>query len=256
MVVVVQDILLYWQVLVSSSPSQYLVSTMSSRQPFVVRLTEADLANPKDDAARQLQEQRQKSLVLTDYYPRPGFGTAGSQISVIANFFEVTFRGRGKIVEHYDVDISPIPSFKNDKPDKADQPPRKLPLLLMKQILETFGGMLGPELAQSFKDGAFDGRKNFFTVTPLPLKGNDTIEKVAIIPFEEPRPPRPGQENAPQGRQFKVVMKHASTIDLETIAAFCRGDKQATQVLEKMLTAIMAVNVLIRQDVSSFESRR
>lgn len=224
---------------------------MATRQPFKVRLTDADLANPKDDDARLLQEQRLKSLVLTDYHPRPGFGTQGNQISVIANFFEVTFRGRGKIVQHYDVDVTPIVKFKNDKPDKGDRPPKKLPLELMRDILKTFGEMLGPQHAQSFKDGAFDGRKNFFTPTALPLKGNESFDHLVVIPFDDPRPPRPGQDpNAPQGRQFKVVVKHASTIDLEAIAAFCRGEKQAVEVLNTMLTAIMAINVLIRQDVS------
>ncbi|KAI5451380.1 Protein argonaute [Naganishia albida] len=223
---------------------------MATREPFLVRLTDADLANPQSEAARLLQEQRLKSLVLTDYHPRPGFGTQGSQISVVANFFRVTFRGRGKIVQHYDVDISPIVKFKNDKPDKDDRPPKKLPIDLTQKILDTFGEMLGPQHAQSFKDGAFDKRKNFFTPTALPLKGNDTFKHVLVIPHDEPRPPRPGQEDVPQGRRFNVTMKHASTIDLEAIAAFCRGEKQSVEVMQTMLTAIMAINVLIRQDPS------
>lgn len=51
-----------------------------------------------------------------------------------------------------------------------------------------------------------------------------------------------------------MTFKYASTIDLEAIAEFCRGIKQSSQKEASILTAIMAVNVLLRQDVSTIVS--
>jgi eukaryotic translation initiation factor 2C len=225
-----------------------------SRQPFPRRVHESELANPQDDEARLQAENRHKALVLTDYHPRPGSGVAGSSINVLANFYQVRFAGgTGKLIQHYDVDITPIVRMTDGKkPPKDDRPPRKLPLLLMKQILAAYGETLGPENAASFLDGAFDGRKNFFTPTPLPaLAGSkEPLKGEVMLPFEDPRPPRPGQEDQPQGRRFKIAIQHANVIDLEAIAKFCRAERQSTQVENAMLTAIMSVNVLLRQEVS------
>ncbi len=51
---------------------------------------------------------------------------------------------------------------------------------------------------------------------------------------------------------YRVVIKHVASIDLEALAAFCRGERQSTQAEAMMLTALMSVNVLLRDDVSPF----
>lgn len=207
--------------------------------------------NPQDDEAKQQAELRHKALVLTDYHPRPSFGTQGQPIQIVANFFQVKFNGEGKLIYHYDVDITPILRYKPDS-DKPDRGPRKLPLSLTKEILDRTAQQLGPDFGPCFKAGAFDGRKNFFSPIAMPIdtKTSQVIDTVVVIPDEDPRPPRPGHENEPQGRQFKVAIKHVAHIELEAIAKFCRGERQATQTESMMLTAIMATNVLLRQEPS------
>jgi len=73
-----------------------------------------------------------------DFYPRPGFGTSGRPISVLANQYEyrttssldtkyslyspccltrfqARFKGQGKIIMHYDVEINPVVRVQNQK---------------------------------------------------------------------------------------------------------------------------------------------
>ncbi|KAJ9102416.1 hypothetical protein QFC21_002816 [Naganishia friedmannii] len=225
---------------------------MSRQQNFPRRIQDSEIMNPQDDEAKQAAELRHKALVLTDYHPRPAFGTQGQTIQIVANFFQVKFDGEGKLIYHYDVDITPILRYKPDA-DKPDRGPRKLPLTLTKEILDFTARQLGSDFGPCFKAGAFDGRKNFFSPIAMPIdtKTSQVIEVVVVIPDENPRPPRPGQENEPQGRQFKVAIKHVAHIELEAIAKFCRGERQATQTESMMLTAIMATNVLLRQEPST-----
>ncbi|KAJ9127275.1 hypothetical protein QFC24_001513 [Naganishia onofrii] len=224
-------------------------STMTTPAVLPRRWHESELVGvPKDEAAKEAAEQRQKGLVLTDYHPRPSFGTAGQPLTVLANFFQVRFAGRGKTIYHYDVDIKPISL--RPRPDQGDRGPPKLPLLLTRKIIEKCAEE-APELADAVRQGAFDGRKNLFTPQKFPISDTEAKTIRIFIADDEPRPPRPGQEdNGPSGRRFDVTIKYASDIDLEAVIEFCRGKKQATQVEATMLTAIMAVNVLLRQDVS------
>ncbi|KAJ9098337.1 hypothetical protein QFC19_006461 [Naganishia cerealis] len=238
-------------------PASCLVppATMSRHQQDLPRrIQDSEIMYPQDDEAKRAAELRHKALVLTDYHPRPSFGTYGNPIDVVANFFQVKYAGdTGKTIHHYDVDIVPISRYNADK-DKAggaDRGPRKLPLSLTKRILDLTSEQLGPKFAPSFKAGAFDGRKNFFSPVPMPIDSKTPqVDVVIIIPDEDPKPPRPGRENEPQGRQFKVAIKHVAIIDLDAVAKFCRGERQATQTESMMLTAVMAINVLLRQEPS------
>ncbi|KAJ9121617.1 hypothetical protein QFC22_002237 [Naganishia vaughanmartiniae] len=225
---------------------------MSRQQTFPRRIQDSEIMNPQDDEAKQAAELRHKALVLTDYHPRPAFGTQGQPINIVANYFQVKFDGEGKLIYHYDVDIAPILRFKPDT-DKPDRGPRKLPLSLTNDILDRTAQQLGSDFGPCFQAGAFDGRKNLFSPIAMPIdtKTSQVIELVVVIPDETPRPPRPGRENEPQGRQFKVAIKHVAHIELEAIAKFCRGERQATQTESMMLTAIMATNVLLRQEPST-----
>jgi hypothetical protein len=218
------------------------------------RFHESELAGvPAQQDARDAAELRAKSLVLTDFAPRPSFGTIGQKIDVLANFFQVRFAdGVGKTIYHYDVDIAPVRFVgKEKKAGVEDRGPPKLPLTLTMAIIDRCAVELDPSYKPSFDSGAFDGRKNLFTLHKFPISDLESKKIRIVIPDDPPRPPRPGQDDqGPSGRKFDVTFKYASTIDLQAIAKFCLGEKQSTQVEEKMLTAIMAVNVLLRQDVS------
>lgn len=218
------------------------------------RFHESELAGtPHDDDARVAAELRQKALVLTDYHPRPSFGTAGQRIDVLANFFQVKFAGKeGKMIYHYDVDIVPVVrETPGRKPPPKDKGPAKLPILLLREVIDRCAAELDPSFRPSFNVGAYDGRKNLFTPVKLPIGNTQSKHIRIVVPDKDPRPPRPGQEpqDGPQGRRFDVTFKYASEINLEAVAEFCRGKKQSTQVEASMLTAVMAINVLLRDDV-------
>lgn len=215
------------------------------------RIPEFELAGvPAQQDAREAAELRQKSLVLTDFAPRPSFGTFGQQINVLANFFQVKFAdGAGKLIYHYDVDIAPV-RFKPKKEGAEDRGPPKMDITLMHEVIKKCAEELDPSFRPSFDSGAFDGRKNLYTPKKFPLSDTESKTIRVFIADDPPRPPRPGQEG-PSGRRFDVTFKYASTIDLEAVRRFSEGKKQSTQVEAGMLTAIMAVNVLLRQDVST-----
>jgi hypothetical protein len=98
------------------------------------------------------------------------------------------------------------------------------------------------------------------------------------LPDEEAAPNQPkkakgGDDDEPEGRRFKVVLKHVASIDLDSLRAFCNGERQSTQAESMMvsrvrswehsvrvvdadettsqLTALMSVNVLLRDEVSA-----
>lgn len=56
------------------------MSVLASSSPYV-----ADSLKPSNDMERRLNELSLKSLNLTSYVARPGFGQQGKPISVLAN---------------------------------------------------------------------------------------------------------------------------------------------------------------------------
>uniref|UniRef100_A0A663MW31 Protein argonaute-1 n=1 Tax=Athene cunicularia TaxID=194338 RepID=A0A663MW31_ATHCN len=95
---------------------------------------------------------------------RPGIGTVGKPIKLLANYFEVDIP---KIdVYHYEVDI---------KPDKC---PRRVNREVVEYMVQHFK----PQIFGDRKP-VYDGKKNIYTVTALPI-GNERVDFEVTIPGE------------------------------------------------------------------------
>uniref|UniRef100_A0A8W4FIT7 Protein argonaute-1 n=1 Tax=Sus scrofa TaxID=9823 RepID=A0A8W4FIT7_PIG len=95
---------------------------------------------------------------------RPGIGTVGKPIKLLANYFEVDIP---KIdVYHYEVDI---------KPDKC---PRRVNREVVEYMVQHFK----PQIFGDRKP-VYDGKKNIYTVTALPI-GNERVRLGVTIPGE------------------------------------------------------------------------
>nr|XP_023668881.1 protein argonaute-1 [Paramormyrops kingsleyae] len=95
---------------------------------------------------------------------RPGMGTVGKPIKLLANYFEVEIPKMD--VYHYEVDI---------KPDKC---PRRVNREVVEYMVQHFK----PQLFGDRKP-VYDGKKNIYTVLALPI-GNEKVDFEVTIPGE------------------------------------------------------------------------
>ncbi|XP_032815439.1 protein argonaute-2 isoform X2 [Petromyzon marinus] len=116
---------------------------------------------------------------------RPGFGTVGKPIQLRANYFEVDIPKMDLL--HYDIDI---------KPEKC---PRRVNREVVEHMVQHFKHKIFGD-----RKPVFDGRKNLYTVTPLPI-GRDRVELEVTLPGE-------GKE-----RVFKVTIKWMANVSLQLL---------------------------------------
>ncbi|MBN3320357.1 AGO1 protein, partial [Atractosteus spatula] len=95
---------------------------------------------------------------------RPGVGTVGKPIKLLANYFEVDIPKMD--VYHYEVDI---------KPDKC---PRRVNREVVEYMVQHFK----PQIFGDRKP-VYDGKKNIYTVMALPI-GNERVDFEVTIPGE------------------------------------------------------------------------
>lgn len=152
---------------------------------------------------------------------RPGTGSRGRRVLVVANAFKVNKLPDYNIM-HYDLAITP------------EVPPR-----VNRQIYEQMrkNGMFGSVAA------VYDGRKNIFAPAKLPFPNQSASGKIFLA--DSDRPPRPGQE--PRGRTFDVTMRLVAEVNLHQLGQFINSRSDATS---NVLMAITALNVMIRNDPS------
>ncbi|KAI0766861.1 argonaute-like protein [Trametes elegans] len=168
------------------------------------------------------------SHITTIGMKRTSFGTGGRHIRVLTNHFEAT-KIPEAIIHHYDV-IGP-----------SD---RVLPARMNLEIVQRLQTVVAPEVFTPRV--VYDGRKNVFAARELPFGPSRTHEfDVTLVD-----PPSPG-EVARTGREgrppkvYKVKLTHAATINPEVLLRFLQGKQSHNN---DVLTAIMALNVVIRMD--------
>jgi hypothetical protein len=175
---------------------------------------------------------------------RPGFGTVGRSIKVLANYFRVdptpAFTG---MAVHYDIDILPVEDVCKPK-GPADRP---LPPRLCRSIMNELGSV------KKWPSGwAFDGRKNLYS--PKRIFSADVSfqieapDKPGETAPATPAPPRPGGKG-PQGpRMFNVAIREVAVVDIRYIfsyikdaaaqgqLAMCELPRDALQVLDVIMS--------------------
>ncbi|CAG8442443.1 2214_t:CDS:2 [Diversispora eburnea] len=159
-------------------------------------------------------------LHLTDFVKRPGYGKLGRPIRVRTNYFEVISFPTSNIY-HYDVTITP-----------------EVPPGLNRKIYKHFETLNAGAL-NNIKP-VFDGRKNIFAARKLPFGETATYD--VVLPEDDgvttsKRPPR----------AFKVKLKKVAEINMEELE---RWLNQKSEISNNILTAIMALDVLIRHEPS------
>ncbi|ODN94352.1 argonaute [Cryptococcus wingfieldii CBS 7118] len=163
-----------------------------------------------------------------------GYGSAGKEIKVNANMYMARFKNQGITVNHYDIEINHV--IRNTKDTKK---PRPLLQKIWNQMVEEATGAVKIAL----EGAAYDQQKSFYTPYEIPLEAGGKLE--IIIGLKED-----GVVPTDDKRRFKAVIQAADhmKIDLDRIMDYCKGDTQTEQARDTMLRAIMAMNVLMRQD--------
>ncbi|KAK7450614.1 hypothetical protein VKT23_012924 [Stygiomarasmius scandens] len=149
---------------------------------------------------------------------RPGFGTAGQRTKAIVNALEMTARD-DMMIYHYDA-----------TPEKT-YPPR-----LNVQLIKTLQHDTAPQVFDPA--GAYDGKKNLFMPHRLDLGPGDSKEFNVVLPANGHPSDRPPPV-------YRVKITFAAEINTTVLHRFTQG--QQTQD-EQVLTAIQALNVIIRAD--------
>ncbi|PUZ37585.1 hypothetical protein GQ55_9G130900 [Panicum hallii var. hallii] len=170
--------------------------------------TQMALAAP----AGRLPPASSKALVLA---PRPGYGTAGRKCRVRANHVQV--RLADKEIYHYDVAITP------------ESISRTRNRWIINELVNLHKEYLGGRLP------VYDGKKGLFTAGPLPFKAKEFVLMLT----------NPERKNLGE-KEYKVVIKDASKIDMYSLQQFLAGRQR-----EMQQEIIQALDIALRECPSS-----
>jgi len=149
---------------------------------------------------------------------RPDYGRAGRPIGLIVNAFPVS-HSEGTIF-HYDVAIDP------------DTLPSKFNMKLIQHMQKLHQDVFTPQ-------AVYDGRKNMFAARRLPLGSTNSRE------FDIPSPDGGGGGGKRPPKMYKIKVTIAAEINTVVLQRFV---EQSQSMDESVLTAIMALNVVIRME--------
>lgn len=169
--------------------------------------------------------------MLLGAHKRPGYGMTGQPVKVEANMFQASLTPQiGGTVYHYDVDITRVVKTPSDKM------PKSLTEKIWSQACRQEAG--APDKL-AFETSAYDLMKNVYTVHQFKTESNGRQLVVGV--------PEEGRELDDRSR-FKITLKLASTVDLQSIIDFCSNDRQSAEMANTAWTAIQAGNILFRDD--------
>ncbi|PPQ91938.1 hypothetical protein CVT25_000981 [Psilocybe cyanescens] len=159
------------------------------------------------------------SHITTIGVKRPNYGTAGRVMQVHVNSFAVNSVPTGYVF-HYDV----------VDPDKL---PARLNMKLFKVLQEQDRDVFEPKIV-------YDGRKNAFAPRELPLGPNGSRRFSVSLPQSNggSNPTRPP-------RVYHITLTKVAQINLAVLENYVNGLQSHD---ESVLTAIMALNVVIRME--------
>ncbi|KAH9483501.1 Protein argonaute-2 [Psilocybe cubensis] len=159
------------------------------------------------------------SHVKTVGVKRPNYGSAGRAMEVYVNSFAVKDVPTGHVF-HYDV----------VEPDKL---PARFNMKLFKVLQEQEKNVFEPKIS-------YDGQKNAFAPRELPLGPNDSRKFPVSLPQANggSKPTRPP-------KVYHITLTKVAKINLAVLENYLNGQQSHD---ETVLTAIMALNVVIRME--------
>ncbi|KAG6909899.1 hypothetical protein DXG01_014713 [Tephrocybe rancida] len=156
--------------------------------------------------------------VTTVGVKRPGYGTAGRPLAIVTNSFVAEIPD--KIIRHYDAFSSNLH-------------PR-----INRLLIKTLEKEVAPDIFT--RKTVFDGRKNLFASYELALGRTDSRR------FDLTLSPQGATSDRPP-KIYSVTLTKVNEINPELLDGFVHGQYSHD---EKVLTAIMALNVVVRMDPS------
>ncbi|KAI4818263.1 hypothetical protein KUCAC02_011613 [Chaenocephalus aceratus] len=139
---------------------------------------------------------------------RPGLGTVGKPIRLLANHFQVQIP---KIdVYHYDIDIKP----------------EKRPRRVNREVVDTMVRHFKMQIFGDRQPG-YDGKRNMYTAHPLPI-GRDRVDLEVTLPGE-------GKDQT-----FKVSLQWVSVVSLQNLLEALSGHNEVPE------DSVQALDVITR----------
>ncbi|KAK2979039.1 hypothetical protein RJ640_013673 [Escallonia rubra] len=171
---------------------------------------------------------------------RPGVGTAGRHIPLLANHFKVSVESSNEIFYQYTVSIS--------SEDKRTIESKGSGRKILDKLYQTYSS----ELAG--KRFAYDGEKSLYTVGPLP---QNNLEFTVVLeesvakrgsPSHNGIPSSPGKRSkrSLQSKTFKVEISYAARIPLKSLSLALKGAEQ-----EKVQDALRVLDIILRQQAAN-----
>lgn len=170
---------------------------------------------------------------------RPGFGSGGRHIPLLANHFKVSVKNLDEIFYQYSVSIT----SEGDRVIENKVIGRKI----LDKLYQTYSSEL------SGKKFAYDGGKILYTVGPLP---QNKSEFMVVLEDSYAKRGSPVQDGIPsesgkrsrlsfQGKTFKVEISYATQIPLKTVSLALQGTEP-----EKLQDALRVLDIILRQQAA------
>lgn len=170
---------------------------------------------------------------------RPGFGSDGKHIPLLANHFKVSIENPDEIFYQYSVSIT--------SEDNRAIENKVLGRKILEKLYQTYSSEL------SCKRFAYDGEKGLYTVGPLPKNKTDFMVVLEDSYANGGSPARDGipVESAKRSRRsfqektFKVDISYAAKIPLKSVSLALEGAEP-----EKLQDALRVLDIILRQQAA------
>ncbi|KAI3755624.1 hypothetical protein L1987_55428 [Smallanthus sonchifolius] len=171
---------------------------------------------------------------------RPGFGSGGRRIPLLANHFKVCVKNPDEIFYQYSVSIT----SEDDRTIENKVLGRKI----LEKLYQTYSAEL------SGKKFAYDGEKSLYTVGPLP---KNKYEFMVVLEDSYANRGSPAHDGIPseslkrskrsfQEKSFKVEIGYAAEIPLKSVSlALLQGSEP-----EKLQDALRVLDTILRQQAA------
>lgn len=171
---------------------------------------------------------------------RPGRGSAGTKINLIANYFPIDLP-RGEVY-HYDVEIVNVRKEKTDDTDRKKDVKKRDKCLNTRHKRNVIEAMIkAVDMFKNFRP-AFDGEKNLFTRNKLPID-SEKVFNVALTDIQG-RSDNYEVKIKPVSKKGSTATHIKNSISLEPLHQLLEGKYHA--VTEEIIMGVMAIETILR----------